>query len=125
MNIAILVCLWNKNIQSKVRKIINECDFPLFIRLLADKRQFWYACVWMSTFTNDYFQKFPNQDLEQFFKKADKSIASMPDLFKDKLYMQAHGLLWKFGFKKFFNNIHYAIEIIKLLQPQFKNDDIN
>lgn len=116
MNMPQIVFLWNKKIIDDIKIILEQCDFPLFIRLLAVKQQFWYACIWMSMFTQQYFKEYPNQNLNVFFKKADKVIARMPDLFNDKLYMEAHGLLWKYGFRKFFENIHYAISIACLLE---------
>ena len=125
MNIAAVVCLWNDEMKQNIESIVQQNDFPLFIRLLANKQHFWYACVWMSMFTGEYYQQNPTCDLEVFFKKADKVIANMPDLFNDQVMMQAHWLLYKFGFKKFFNNIHHVVAIANMLTDFQKNDNIN
>lgn len=125
MDLIAVVCLWNDDLKHQIMKITNQCDFPFFIRALSDKQQFWFACVWMSMFTGSYFQENPNQDLDVFFQKADKIISNMPDLFNDRVFMQAHGLLWKYGFKKFFNNIHYVVDIAKLLKKEDLNNNIN
>lgn len=125
MNLIEIVCFWDQKLEYKIQEIVEQNDFPFFIRALATKQQFWYACVWMSMFTNEYFQKNPMQDLELYFQKADKVISNMPDLFNDRIYMQAHGLLWKYGFKRFFNNIHHAVYIAEMLTKQKTNDNIN
>lgn len=115
MDIASVILYWDQKLICLIEKIIQENDFPFFVRILCNKQQFWYACLWMSMMTGEYFNQHPNANLEEYFVKADKIIANMPDLFNDRLQMQAHGLLWQYGFKKFFNNIHYVVEIAKLL----------
>lgn len=111
MNTIEIVCNWSDELIKKIEIELKENNFSNFIKNNATKQQFWYAYTWYFLFFQHFFDNFPKKDLKDFFREGNQIISSMPDLFNDKLFMQAHGLLWFYKFETFYE---CSIEMMRL-----------
>ena len=115
---------WDDNVVKIIKQQLKskQYKYPLFLKKLAVRRQFWFANIWMSVFTEQFTKTYPTNNLNGFFKFADKAIASLPDLFNDELYMLAHGLLWENGFKIFYINIHHTVHLMQKVSQKLSTE---
>ena len=120
MNMVQVVLSWNQYYSEILKQLIKQNNFNRFIKQLAYKQQFWYANIWMCVFTEQYYKLHPKSSHQEYLRYADHAISSLPDLFNDRLKMQAHGLLWKYKFKMFFDNINATVYLLSLFSEQLK-----
>ena len=118
-----LIYQWDKHVQDIIKQQVKskQYKYPLFIKKLAFKKHFWFANIWMSVFTEQFIKTYPTSNLNGFFKFADKAIANYPDLWNDQLYMYAHQLLWQYGFKCFYVNIHHTVHLLNKISEKIKS----